>query len=124
MNEIVNTYIRTNNIDSFQKLRLLLFLHQHPHVKATSQEFANRLHLGDTLLIENIITDLHQAGLIDQVDNRYKLPDKPEVRSQLQHLARAFEHPLTRQELLKQVKLNPPLRSYRETPMQSYSRLN
>jgi hypothetical protein len=124
MNEIVNTYIRTNNIDSFQKLRFLLFLHQHPHLKATSQEFANRLHLADTLLIENIITDLHQAGLIDRVDNRYKLSDEPEIRSQLQHLARAFEHPLTRQELLKQVKLNPPLRLYQETVMPAYPRLN
>lgn len=124
MNEIVNNYIRTKNINSFQKLRFLLFLYQHPHVKATSQEFANRLHLADTLLIENIITDLHQAGLIDRVDNRYKLPDEPEVHSQLQHLAHAFEHPLTRQELLKQVKLNPPLKPYQETVMQSYPRLN
>lgn len=104
MNETIYTYLRTKNIDSFQKLRLLLLLHQHPHWRGTSQELAQRLHLGDTSLIESIIADLHQAGLIDQVDNQYRLPDEPEIRSQLQYLARAFEHPLIRQELLKQVK--------------------
>ena len=104
LNETIYTYLRTKNIDSFQKLRLLLLLHQHPHWCGTSQELAQRLHLGDTSLIEGIIADLHQAGLIDQVDNQYKLPDEPEIRSQLQYLARAFEHPLIRQELLKQVK--------------------
>ncbi|MBE7552806.1 MAG: hypothetical protein HS126_17180 [Anaerolineales bacterium] len=104
MNETIYTYLRTKNIDSFQKLRLLLLLHQNPHWRGTSQELAQRLHLGDTSLIESIIADLHQAGLIDQVDNQYKLPDEPEIRSQLQYLARAFEHPLVRQELLKQVK--------------------
>lgn len=104
LNETIYTYLRTKNIDSFQKLRLLLLLHQHPHWRGTSQELAQRLHLGDTSLIESIIADLHQAGLIDQVDNQYRLPDEPEIRSQLQYLARAFEHPLIRQELLKQVK--------------------
>lgn len=104
LNETIYTYLRTKNIDSFQKLRLLLLLHQNPHWRGTSQELAQRLHLGDTSLIESIIADLHQAGLIDQVDNQYKLPDEPEIRSQLQYLARAFEHPLVRQELLKQVK--------------------
>ncbi len=117
MNEMVNNYIRTKNIDSFQKLRLLLFLHQHPHLKGTSQELAARLHLGDTSLIENIITDLHQAGLINQVGNHYQLPDEPELRSQLQHLAHAFEHPVTRQELLKHVKPNPALRQNRDTSL-------
>jgi predicted transcriptional regulator len=107
MNEAVHNYIRIKNIDSFQKLRLLLFLHQHPQLQGTSQELAHRLHLGDTLLIESIIADLHQAGLIDRVDNQYRLPDQPEIRAQLQYLAHAFEHPLTRQELLKQVKPNP-----------------
>jgi hypothetical protein len=104
MNEAVLTYIRVKNIDSFQKLRLLLYLYQHPQLKGTSQDLANRLHLADIPLIEKIIADLQQAGLIDRVENYYKLPDEPEVRLQLQHLARAFEHPLTRQELLKQVK--------------------
>ncbi len=104
MNEVVKNYIRVKNINSFQKLRLLLFLHRHPHVKSTSQELAHHLHLGDILLIETILADLYQAGLIDRMDDHYKLTDEPEIRSLLQHLARAFEHPLTRQELLKQVK--------------------
>ena len=117
MNEAIQTYIRAKNIDSFQKLRLLLYLYQHPHLKGTSQDLANRLHLGDILLIEKIIADLQQAGLIDRVENYYKLPDEPEVRLHLQHLAQAFEHPLTRQELLRQVK-PAPLNRPQEAAMQ------
>lgn len=124
MNDPINNYIRTKNIDSFQKLRLLLFLYQNPYLKATSQEFANYLHLGDILLIENIITDLHSAGLIDRINNHYQLSAEPEIRSQLQHLARAFDHPLKRQELLKQVKPSPLLKRYQETVVQSFQGLN
>lgn len=121
MNEAVLTYIRAKNIDSFQKLRLLLYLYQHPQLKGTSQDLANRLHLADIPLIEKIIADLCQAGLIDCVENSYKLPDEPEVRVQLQHLACAFEHPLTRQELLKQVKPAPSFN--RQQDMGGQSRL-
>lgn len=109
MNETTYHYLRAKNIDSFQKLRLLLLLHQNPHWRGTSQELAARLHLGDMRLMETIITDLYQAGLIDQIGNQYKLPDEPELRSQLQYLAHAFEHPLTRQKLLKQVKPSRPV---------------
>jgi hypothetical protein len=124
MNETVHNYIRTKNIDSFQKLRLLLFLHQNPQLQGTSQELAHRLHLGDTLLIESIIADLQQAGLIDRVDNQYRLPDEPEIRSQLQYLAHAFEHPLTRQELLKQVKPNPAFSQHKGISVQTGLQLN
>ncbi|NJN93574.1 MAG: Rrf2 family transcriptional regulator [Anaerolineales bacterium] len=104
MNEAVHNYIRTKKIDSFQKLRLLLFLHRHPHMRVSSQELAHRLHLGDTLLIETILADLRQSGLVTQMGNNYQLPDEPELKLYLQQLASAFEHPVTRQELLKQVK--------------------
>ncbi|MBE7472811.1 MAG: hypothetical protein DPW09_13945 [Anaerolineae bacterium] len=118
MNEAVHHYIRAKNIDSFQKLRLLLFLYQNPRLKVTSQELAHRLHLGDTLLIETLLADLHQAGLVIQMGIYYQLADEPEVRFQLQQLASAFEHPVTRQELLKQVKPTPIPRSHPETGFQ------
>lgn len=103
MNQTTYNYLRTKKIDSFQKLRLLLLLHQHPHWRGTSQELARRLHLADMRLMETMLADLYEAGLIDRIGNQYKLPDEPELRSQLQYLAHAFEYPLTRQELLKQV---------------------
>lgn len=119
MNETVHNYIRTKNIDSFQKLRLLLFLHQHPHMKVTTQELAHRLHLGDTLLIETILADLRQTGLVTQTGNNYyQLPDEPEVKLHLQQLASAFDHPVTRQELLKQVKPTRIPRTITDTTIQ------
>lgn len=118
MNETVHNYIRTKKIDSFQKLRLLLFLHRHPHMRVTSQELAHRLHLGDTLLIETILTDLRQTGLVTQMGNSYQLPDEPELKLHLQQLACAFEHPVTRQELLKQVKPTPVYRPYLDPAFQ------
>jgi len=70
----------------------------------TSQEFAERLYLGHTPLLEEIITDLHKVGLLDQVENCYKLHDEPDIRLCLQHLARAFEDPLVRQKILDEIR--------------------
>lgn len=111
-NKGLTDYMRRKNIDSFQKLRLLLFLHQNPNFIGTSQEFAQCLHLGDTVLVEDIMAEFYQTGLINQIDNLYKLEDNSEVRVCLQHLAGAFEHPLTRQELLSQLKYIPSLSRY------------
>jgi len=118
MNEAVHHYIRAKNIDSFQKLRLLLFLYQNPRLKVTSQELVHWLHLGDTLLIETLLADLHQAGLVIQIGIYYQLADEPEVKLHLQQLASAFEHPVMRQELLKQVKPKPAHRLHTDLPSQ------
>jgi hypothetical protein len=107
MNETVKNYLRAKNIDSFQKLRLLLFFYQNPEVKGSSQELATYLHLGDTVLVEKMMQDLHNAGLLKCTGHHYQLFQAPEVRVKLQHLAKAFEHPLTRQELLKHLKYRP-----------------
>ncbi len=104
MKPIITNFIHTKQIDSFQKLNFLLFLQQHPETLGTSQEFAQRLYLGDTLLVENIIGDLQKAGLLVRNKQRWQLSDKPDIKANLQHLAREFENPLARQELLAQVK--------------------
>lgn len=102
MNDVVK-FIRAKHIDSFHKLRLLAFLHQHPESSWTSQEVAEKLYLGDVPLLEGIIADLRSAGLIDCVSHRCTLHDEPDVRSCLQRLEEMCEDPLVRQQILDQV---------------------
>lgn len=100
----VSHYIRTKQIDSFQKLRFLLFLYQHPDLKGTVQEFSERLYLGDIPLLTDIIMDLQHVGLVARTQNRYTLRNKSEIKLNLQRLTEVFEDPITRQELLSQVR--------------------
>jgi hypothetical protein len=100
----ITEFIHARQIDSFQKLFLLLFLYQHPSIQGTSQEFGARLYLGNTELMERILTDLQQAGLVDQIENGYKLHNGADISPDLRRLAQAFEDPLTRQQLLDQVR--------------------
>lgn len=109
---IVANFLQIKRIDSFLKLRFLFFFHQHPGTKCTHPELAERLYLGNTPLLAKIITDLQSAGLVDYVENRYQLRDEPEVSTCLQHLTRAFEDPLARQEILRQMKHNTSLSHY------------
>lgn len=97
-------FIEAKQIDSFQKLRFLLFIYQHPALTATSQDFANRLYLGDTPTLEKIITDLVQVGLLNCIENRFKLCTDPDVKSCLECLSRAFDDPLARQNVIDQVR--------------------
>ena len=109
MSNTVVSFIRAKNIDSFQKLCFLLFLHQQPELTGTSHEFAELLYLGDVRLLEEIITDLQMVGLVVCVENRCKLHDEPDIRSHLEYLAKAFEDPLIRQEILDQIGHSVPL---------------
>jgi len=104
MHDLVANFIRNGQIDSFQKLRLLLFLHQYPESTGTSQQFAEYLHLGDVPLLEKIINDLQMAGLVNCVENRCKLNTAPDILLHLQYLTKAFDDPLARQEILDQVR--------------------
>ena len=60
-------FIRARQIDSFQKLILLLFLHQHPGMQGTSQEFGTCLYLGNNALTEKLLAELWTVGLVDQI---------------------------------------------------------
>ncbi|MFN8456116.1 MAG: hypothetical protein U0401_15855 [Anaerolineae bacterium] len=99
-------FLHTKQIDSFQKLRFLLFLEQHPTFEGTAQEYAQHLHLGSGLLLSDIIHELQNVGLLVNGADCWQLADTLEVKEDLQHLAKAFENPLTRQEILSQLK--PP----------------
>ena len=114
MDERLADFIRVNGIDSFQKLRFLLFLHEHPDVKETAQEFAERLYLGDVPLLEEIIIDLQKVGLVDCVANHCTLHNESDVRFCLGCLASVFEDPLSRQKLLDQMGHNPSRIYYQE----------
>jgi hypothetical protein len=120
MSNTVADFIHARRIDSYQKLRFLLFLHQHPDLSETDQEFAEHLYLGDTRLLEQIIRDLQQVGLVDCVENRCRLHPQPEVSSCLQCLARAFEDPLARQTILDQVRSGPFFNRYQEEAHEPY----
>ena len=103
MSNGISQCIRTKYIDSFQKLYLLLFLYHHPGFAGTNREIAKQLYYGDEAGLTNIITDLEMAGLVEQVEERYKLCDQPDIHFFLQNLAKAFDDPLARQKLLSQV---------------------
>lgn len=103
MREIAQ-FIQTKQIDSFQKLRVLVFLHQHPEANWTGQQIAEQLYLGDGPLLEKIIAELQTAGLVNCVAHRCKLSDEAGVRLSLQRLVNTCENPLTRQEILDQVR--------------------
>ena len=103
MNEKATQFIRAKQIDSFQKLRFLLFIHQHPTLTGTIQDFGSQLYLGNIPMLENIVADLCGAGLLDCVGNRFKLHSDPDVNSCLECLNKVFEDPLARQRILDQV---------------------
>jgi hypothetical protein len=106
VNEIVK-FIQTKHIDSFQKLRLLIFLHQHPESSWTSQEIAERLYLGNVPSLEGMIAGLREAGLVNCAGSRCKVCDEASVRARLQNLVKTCENPLTRQEVLDRVRQRP-----------------
>lgn len=120
MSNMVGDFIHARRIDSFQKLRCVLFLHHHPDLSETSQELAEHLYLGDTRLLEQIIRDLQQVGLVDCAENRCRLHRQPEVSLCLQCLARAFEDPLARQTILDQVRSSPLPNRYQEEAYEPY----
>jgi DNA-binding IscR family transcriptional regulator len=109
LNHMVGHYLKEKQIDSFQKLRLLLFMYQHPEVKGSVRELADRLYLGDTPLLAAVLLELHKTGLLDRCEQGYRLRDEPDVIWFLQNLARAFEHPLSRVEILDQLGQTPQL---------------
>jgi hypothetical protein len=103
MDNTVAEFMRVRNIDSIQKLYILLILNQHPELTKTSQQWADRMFIGYMPMAEETLSELQQAGLVDCVECHYQLCDNPQVRGSLQAIGETFEDPLTRQELLERV---------------------
>jgi|SRR6185503_12058644 len=120
MNDGVANDRLARHINSFQKLHFLLFLHQHPDMKGTCQEFGERLYFGYTPLLEEMINELYTAGLVECIENCYQLSHEPEVLSCLQDLAGAFEYPLSRQQVLDRMKSKASLSRYEQGSFGSF----
>jgi hypothetical protein len=103
MNEKILNFLITKQIDSFQKLRLLLFLMQLPDLRGTCYDLANRLYLGDIQLLEKMTADLTSVGLLTKTETAWQLCDEPETRANLGDLSKLYDSPLTRQDLLASV---------------------
>lgn len=108
LSNLVVNFIRTHQIDSIQKLHLLLFFQQCPNFEGNISDIAQKLCLADTRLVNRLILDLNKVGLMVETDCCWKLAAKPEVTVGLELLARSFERPLTRQKLLEQIKGGRP----------------
>jgi hypothetical protein len=106
MKEITH-FIQARHIDSYQKLRVLIFFHDHADSSWTRPQIAAQLYLGDGPLLEKIIADLQASGLLDCVARHCRLCDEVGVRLDLQGLIRMYEHPLARQEILDSIKRRP-----------------
>jgi DNA-binding IscR family transcriptional regulator len=104
VNEVALNFIRSRHVDSFQKLRVLLFLHRHRELSGDCQQLAKRLFVSVPLL-EDVCNELKIAGLLDCTKNCYFLRNEPDLVSCLGGLARMFEDPVARQELLDQVRI-------------------
>ena len=98
-NEVLD-FMQREDIRSYQEIRLLLFLWQHPEFSGTYQQFCECLYMGDCPLMEQIINHLQEAGVIESCDGCYKLADQTGLNGSLERLAQVFEHPLPRQQLL------------------------
>jgi hypothetical protein len=103
MNDLVN-FIRANHIDSFQKLRFLIFLCRNSESSWSIQQIAEQLCLGDMPLLEDIIADMRAAGLVDCAEGRCSLHKGRYVRSRLRRLIRVCEDPQARQQILSYVR--------------------
>lgn len=102
LSQIPACFLDNKHIDSYQKLRVLLFLYQHPWLK-NKQQLIERLYFGDTPLLDEIIGDLRRTGLLECDQTGCRLCNDVEVKTCLQQLADAFEDPLIRQQLLEQI---------------------
>jgi hypothetical protein len=105
MTEIVQ-FIQAHHIDSFQKLRVLLFFFQHPESNWSGRQLAEQLYLGDGPLLDEIIAQLQAAGLVNCTAHHCKLSDEMGVKLSLQQLINRYKNPLARQEILDRVRHN------------------
>lgn len=109
--EKIAEFMQAKQIDSFQKLRILLFLHEHIESGWTYPQIAKRLFLGEGPLVEEVMADLQAAGLVECRATGCRLRDEASVEWPLQHLVKMCEDPLARQEILDRVRTHPEVSS-------------
>jgi DNA-binding IclR family transcriptional regulator len=121
--DMLTSFILVENIDSFQKLYLLLCLYERGPGGGTCQELAKRFHYGEPSLMQVIVTDLQAVGLLTRQGERYQLSNDPLLQYYLQCLTTAFADPLTRQKILDQVQHQSSLTRMARTVLAKYESL-
>lgn len=96
-------FVRQRGLDSFQKLRLVLWLGRNPGRAFSCAQLGAALHLSDQRLMDELVDELCEAGVVRCRDNLLTLADLPELRRCLDCLLVRFEDPLARQELLAHI---------------------
>lgn len=96
-------FLFPQNLPELEKLIILLFLSRYSDLMSTAEQLSESLYFC-VPCIEEILSDLQKAGLVDRVKNCYLLRSDPLIKSSLQALAEMFEDPLMRQKILDQVR--------------------
>ena len=104
MSPLIAAYIRAKHIDSVAKLQFLLFLYDHPTFRGNRREFARQTYFGSIPLLETIIDDLTEAGLIDCAEGNYLLHNDSDALQNLATLAHAYDDPVARQEIIDYIR--------------------
>jgi len=91
------------HIDSYQKSGLLIWVYQHPDEALGNREFAERLYIGDECILEHIIAELQEDGVLNCSFHCCRLSVGPGARAGVQCLADAFDKPLTRLRLIDDI---------------------
>ena len=110
MDNGLSHFLKKYQIDSIQKINVILFLYQFPDLCATCEEFANRLYLG-TFIMERLLRDLEKVNLIVCMGQCYRLSTDPEAQEFLRRFAAAYEPPLIRQKIIDGLSLSGHLPS-------------
>lgn len=97
-------FIRDVRIDSFQKLRILLWLTEHRQQPLSVEELAGRVYLGDMGFVEEILTSLAEAGIVNCQDDRYVFSCGDDTKRCLHCLEEKFADPQARQGLLQEIR--------------------
>lgn len=85
----------------------MLWLGRNPKRELSSKQLAAALHLSDLRLVDELVAELCEAGVICCHSDTYTLADLPEMERCLDCLAVRFEDPLARQKLLDHIGRRP-----------------
>ena len=96
-------FVQQRRLDSFQKLRLVLWLGRNPGREFNSAQLSAALHLSDQRLVDELVAELCETGVVGCRDGLWTLADLPELRRCLDCLVVRFEDPLARQQLLAHI---------------------
>lgn len=90
-------------INSYQKLKLLLFFHTYPSFRGSLCSLAEKLYEADHIALRQDIQELVRGGLIEFDGRLIYLSATASARQFITHLAEVYNDPLDRQIVLDMV---------------------